>query len=111
MDRCGLDRGMACEKGADEMPVPGPSILGVARRMNADKTAARADISLKGGLLRVIEDVAGRAQKHDDLVSRELRVDKTRRILGAVDEETVLRAQGSDGRDALWDRVVTKPGG
>src|SRR6202035_3814861 len=60
MDRRPLNLRVAGEPGADKPAVPRPSILCVARRVDADKPAAGTDVSLKGGFLARIEDIAGR---------------------------------------------------
>ena len=60
-DRRVLNLRVAGEPGADEAAVPRPVIFGVAGGMNADKAAARADVSFERSLLLLIEDVPGRA--------------------------------------------------
>src|SRR5437016_9655044 len=47
MDRRGLDLRVAREIGADELPVPGPLILGVASRVNSNEPAASPDVAFK----------------------------------------------------------------
>src|SRR5271155_3651412 len=111
MDRRALDLGVAREPGADEPAVPRPSILRVARRVDADKAAAGTDVSLEGGLLVCIEDIAGRAEEYDDLVSSQNRVAEPRGIFRAVHGKTVLGPERLDRRNPLRDRIVTKAGG
>src|SRR6266478_3884242 len=79
-----LDLWVAGEVGADEPAIPGPLVLGVARRVDADKPAAGADIAFEDGFLVCVEDVPGGAEEYDDLVSSELRDGETRGILRAV---------------------------
>ena len=54
---------------ADEAAVPGPVVLGVGRRVDADPAAARADVPLEGRLLGVVEDVTRRQQEDDRVVA------------------------------------------
>src|SRR6516162_6025785 len=69
VDRRALNRRMAREPGAHEPAVPRPPILRVTRRVDADEAAARSDVSLKGGLLARVEDIPGRVEEYDDLIS------------------------------------------
>ena len=55
LDRRGLDRRMAAKVRADELTVPGPTVLGVGRRMDAHVSVAALDVALEGGLLIVFE--------------------------------------------------------
>jgi hypothetical protein len=91
-DRGALDLGVVHKVGADEPPVPGPLIFGIACRVDADKTAAGADIAFEGGFLVCVEDVPGGAEEYDDLVSSELRSGETRGILRTVHREAVFGA-------------------
>src|SRR6516162_8869939 len=69
LDRPLLNLGVAREIGADEPPVPGPLILGVAGRVDAGEPAAGPNVAFKSSLLAIVEDIARRAQEHDDSVS------------------------------------------
>src|SRR5205085_2605138 len=89
MDRRALDLGVAGEPGANEPAVPRPSIFRVTRRVDADKAAAGTDISLKGGLLARIEDIPGRVEEDDDLVSSQRGVAEPRGVFRAVYRKTV----------------------
>ena len=111
MDRRALDLGVAREPGADEPAVPRPLILRVARRVDADKTAAGADVSLKGGLLARIEDVAGRVEEYDGLLLSQGRVAEPLGVIRAVHRKPVLGPQRLDRRNPLRDRIVAKSGG
>src|SRR5215211_7162266 len=54
----GLQAGrMALELRPEELPLPGPVVSGVGRRMDAEVTAGRFDESLEGPLLRAVEDI------------------------------------------------------
>src|SRR6516225_4638435 len=110
-DRRVLDLRMAGEPGADEAAVPRPVILGIARRMDADKSAARADVAFERSLMLLIEDVPGRAEEHDNLVLRERRVGETPGVFRVIHSKAVLGAERPDGGDAVRYRVVTKPSG
>src|SRR5699024_1620641 len=63
----GRSRRVAGEVGADELAVPGPVVLGVARGVDAGVTAAVLDVSLEGGLLLIVEHVAGGGEPDDDV--------------------------------------------
>src|SRR3984893_5043136 len=82
-----------------------------ARRVDADKTAAGADVSLKGGLLARIEDIAGRVEEYDGLVLSQGRVAEPLGVFGAVHRKPVLGPQRLDRRNPLRDRIVAKSGG
>src|SRR5438552_2721743 len=111
MDRRALDLGVAREPGADEPAVPRPPILRVARRMDADRAAAGTDVSLKRGLLARIEDIAGRVEEYDDLVSSQDRVAEPRGIFRAVHRKPVLGPQRLDSRNPFRDGIMAKTGG
>ena len=57
--------------------------------MNAHPTAAGLDVTLKGGLLGVVQNVAGGAEENDGLILREVGVRESGRIFGCVDCEIV----------------------
>src|SRR6478609_193913 len=67
----GLNRWVLAKIGPDEPAVPGPVVLRVRRRVNADEAFARADEALEGRLLGVVEHVARRTQENHRVVSRE----------------------------------------
>ena len=60
--------GWLVELRAGELAVPRPVVLGVGGGVDADPAAARLDVALERVLLRVVEDVAGRAQEDDGAV-------------------------------------------
>src|SRR6266404_585147 len=108
MDGGALDLWVASEIGADEPAIPGPLVLGVACRVDADEAAAGADIAFESGFLVCVEDGPGGTEEYDDLVSSELRIGETRGILRAIHGEGVFGAERLDGGDPVGDRVVTK---
>ena len=71
-DRRALDVRVTREPRAEEPAVPGPAVLRVRGRMNADEAAAGTDEALEGSLLGAGQDVAGRGEEHDGLVAREV---------------------------------------
>ena len=79
--------------------------------MDADKPAAGTDVSLKGGFFARIEDIAGRAEEYDGLISSQDRVAEPRGVFRAVHREPMLGTQSLDRRNPLRDRIVTKAGG
>src|SRR4051812_7225068 len=90
MHRCSLDLRMAGEIGADQLAVPGPVVLGIARRMDADEPTTGPDIPLERRLLLRVENISGRAQENDGLISRECAIGEGSRILGGVDRKSVF---------------------
>ena len=83
LDRRGRRSGrVVAEVAAEHLAVPGPRVLGVGRGVDADVAAARLDVVLERGLLRVVEDVAGRGEEDHDVELREVGVGELRRVLG-----------------------------
>ena len=78
--------------------------------MDADEPASRSDVSFKGSLFGRVEDVSGRVEKYDYLVSGEACIAEARVIFGAVHGETVSGAEFLDGTDPVRYRIVTVPG-
>ena len=67
-NRCVLWGGMIRKISADQITVPRPVVFRIARGMNAHETIACANESLKGGLLRSIQDISSCGKKNDALV-------------------------------------------
>ncbi len=107
-DRCALDVWVTREPRSEEPAVPGPVVLGVRGRMNADEAAAGTDEALESSLLGAGQDVAGRGEKHDGLVAREVGARERPRILGRVDARgRCARPSSRDGAQAAtgWTRA------
>src|SRR5689334_12332089 len=102
MHGCSLDLRMAGEIGADQLAIPRPVVLSIARRMDADEPAAGADIPLERCLLLRVENIPGRAQEDDSLISREYAIGEGGCILGGVDRKSVFGTEGPDRRDPVW---------
>ena len=79
--------------------------------MNADEAAAGTDEALESSLLGAGQDVAGRGEKHDGLVAREVGAREGPRIFGRVDAEAVPHAELADGANRYRNGRVPKPGG
>ena len=79
--------------------------------MDAGVAAAGLDVALEGGLLGVVEHVAGGGEEDDGVELRQVGVGERGRVLGRVDREAVGGAELLDRRDALRDRVVPEAGG
>src|SRR5829696_4323759 len=108
----GLQAGrMALELRPEELPVPGPVVSGVGRRMDAEVTAARFDESLEGPLLRAVEDIAGRVDEAHRLEARESVGPEETGVLGVVDRDAVTRREVAECGDRGRDRVVAVAGG
>src|SRR5215208_4170862 len=108
----GLQAGrMALELRPEELPVPGPVVSGVGRRMDAEVTAARFDESLEGPLLRAVEDIAGRVDEAHRLEARESVGPEEAGVLGVVDRDAVTRREVADCGDRGRDRIVAVAGG
>ena len=67
MGRGELHGGMVHEVGADQTAIPGPVVLGVGGRVDADEPVSRADVAFQRLFFAGAEDVPGRIEKHDDV--------------------------------------------
>jgi hypothetical protein len=99
---------MALEVGPYELSVPWPAVLGVGCGVDAGIAAAGADVALEGGLLFVVEDVAGCREPDDGVVLREIRRRERGGVLGRVDREVVGGAEALDHCDAVGNRIVAE---
>jgi len=97
---------MLAKISADQPAVPGPIILGVRRRMDADEALAPADEALERGLLRVVQHVARRTQEDHCIVSGQPRVAEAPRIFGRCQRPASLRRKPTQCLDAGRDRFV-----
>jgi hypothetical protein len=79
--------------------------------VHAHVSAARRHVLLEGGFLRGREHVTGGVQEDDRFVVRQVVRGERRRVLGDVDGEVVVRAEGADRVDALVDRGTALTGG
>ena len=103
-------RGVTLEVRPDEPPVPGPVVLGVGRGVNPDEAAPFLDVPLEGGLLLVVQYVAGRGEKDDDVKRRKPCVGEDPGVLAGDNPPTMLGTEGPDGGNPRGDRVVTETG-
>jgi hypothetical protein len=99
------DPGVVAEVGADEAAVPRPRVLGVGGGVDAEVAVAGPDVALEGGLLRVVEDVAGGAEPDHGVVLGEVRVRERVGVLGGVDLEALPAAELADRGGAVGDAV------
>jgi hypothetical protein len=99
------------EVGADQAAVPGPVVLGVGGRVDADVPTARGDVGLEGVLLGGVEHVAGGRQPHHRLVPGQVRRREVVRVLGGGHREPVGAAELADRVDPRRYRVVPEAGG
>ena len=106
-----LDGRVTLEVTSDQLPVPRPAVLGVARRVDAHKPTAGLDVALQGDLARLTQYVLGRAQEQDDVEPGEVLFGENSRIFGRLDRESVLGAQLAQRFSARLDRIVTKARG
>ncbi len=106
-----LDGRVGLEQGAGQSRVPAPVVFGVGRRVHADVAAAGRHVSLEGGLLGGVEDVACGGEEDDGLVSGEVRRSEGGGVLGRGDGEVVGRAQLAQGGDAFVDGGVAETDG
>jgi len=110
-DPGGLDRGVALEIGPDEAAVPGPVVLGVGGAMDAEEALAGSVPGLEGGLLRLVEDIAGGVQEDRRVESGEALGGELGGVLGGVEGKAVLGGEFPEAGDAIGDGGVAEPGG
>src|SRR2546427_1291246 len=92
-----LDGRVTLEVRANQLPIPGPAVLGITRRVNASKATTGPDIAFEGCLLTVIEDVA-RCQEEDHCpVAGQVGIRERAGIFGGIDQIPVLGSQLVDG--------------
>ena len=103
-------RRMTWKVRAHQLAVPRPAIFGVGGGMDARKAAPGLDVILHRRLLGRVEYVAGRVEKDDGFVLRQIRPREGRRIFGRRDRKVVRRAQCLNRRDPLVNRIVPKSG-
>ena len=76
--------------------------------MDSNEATTRLDVTLKGGLLIRIKDVTRRAEKHDGLIVRQVRISEDRGIFRRIHGEVIVGAERADGLNAIGDGVMTK---
>src|SRR5690606_26182444 len=103
-------RGVAGEVGPDELSVPGPVVLGVARGVDAGVAAAALDVLLESSLLRVVQHVTRGGEPDDDVVVGEVLLGEVGGVLGVLNREAVVGAELLDRGDALLDGPVPEAG-
>src|SRR5579863_10436738 len=87
----------------DEVAVPLPVVFAVGGGVDADETAAMADIVLQCGLFPRAENFAGRAEEDQGGVFAEDLRAEPGRVNGRVDSKTILGAQPANGGDTRSD--------
>ena len=97
--------GVVAEVRAHEPAVERPVVLRVRCGVHARVAAAAADVGLEGGLLRGVQDVAGRAQEDHDVVLREVLLGERRGVLRRVHREVVADRQLGDRHRARRDAL------
>jgi hypothetical protein len=102
---------VAAELRADQPGVPRPAVLGVGGGVDAEPAVTGPDVALEGGLLRVVEQVAGGRQEHRGLVAGEAGVGDPVGVLGGVDLQAELDADVAQRVDAVGDGLVAEAGG
>src|SRR5216684_1305807 len=98
----------AVKVGSDQLPVPGPVIFGIAGGMHAGVSSTMLDVSLEGGLLAGIQNVAGGEQKNDGIIAREVGSGENRCIFRKVNGDALARRYSAQGRDGIGDRGMAK---
>ncbi len=107
----GLDRGVMPEVGADEPPVEGPGVLGVAGGVDAEPAAAVTDELLQRPTLCRVEHGAGSEQEGHGADAAQRRVREGVGILSHDDGEPVAATDGAHGGDSSGDAGVVIAGG
>lgn len=85
-------------------------VFRVAGGVDAHEAASRANVSLEGGLLGLVQNIPGGQQKQDGIVGGEALVVEDGGILGRVDAEAVLRTEPLHDRDGVGNRGVPETG-
>src|SRR5712692_4039444 len=98
----------AVKVGSNQLPIPGPVILGIAGGMHAGVSSTMLDVSLEGGLLVGIQNVAGGQQKNHGVIAREVGVGENRCVFRKVDGDALARRYIAQGRDSVGDRGMAK---
>ena len=91
---------VVAEVRADQLAVPGPAVLAVGGRVQAEVALARADEALERGLLVCGEEVTRRGVEDHHVVVGQDRVREQRAVLGGVDLPVLLRPERLDRGDA-----------
>lgn len=100
------------EGGSLHLRIPRPVVFRVGARVEGNEALARLDESLDGRLLFVVEDVARRQRKDDDLVVGEPLVGQDRAQHVRPDEiEVVELGEPLQSGNGGLDRVVVPAGG
>src|SRR5713101_4294845 len=81
----------AVKVGSDQLPIPGPVILGIAGGMHASISSPVLDVSFEGRLLVGIQNVAGGQQENDGVIAREVGIGENRCIFRKVDGDALAR--------------------
>ena len=102
-----LDRRVALEVGTDQLPVPGPAVLGIAGGVNAGKTAPGLDVAFERDLLAAIEDVTRCQEEHHRPVTRQIGICEGAGIFGGVYQITMLGSELHDGSHRGRDRRMS----
>ena len=100
---------MAHEVAADEAAVPGPVVLRVGRRVDADKPAARLDVAHEGDLLRVVQHVARGVEEDDGPVGGQRVVVEHGRVLRRPHLKALRLPHAPHRLHARLDRRVAPP--
>src|SRR6266852_860156 len=98
----------AVKVGSDQLSIPGPVIFGIAGGMHAGVSSTVLDVSLEGGLLVGIQNVAGGEQKNDGIIAREVGIGENRCVFREVDGGALARRYTAQGRDGIGDGGMAK---
>ena len=102
---------MAVEIGADELPVPGPLVLGIRGGVDACDASTLLHERLQSLLLSFVEDVARRAEHDDHVEARETVRVKDGCVFGRLDRKAMRVAQLTQRLDTVGDGGVAVPFG
>src|SRR6185369_8197268 len=98
---------MVGEAGTQSLAVPWPRSLGSKisghRRVNGSQATALLDEVFECRLLLGIKDVARSAKENHHVIFRQVRPSEPIRILGRINVEMILFAEGFDSGDAVGD--------
>ena len=101
-----LNAWMTLEGSAHKFGEPGPVILRVGCRVDADEASSGLNVSLERSLLSIVKNIESSIEKHDCLELREACIAENGGVLGGDDLETIFRSEPFQCGDSRGDGGV-----